>query len=201
MSKHQSTLRTERKRQNRAKQTERYHRLAFIAEYTQIKYGNIYQEAERFYDKLHKQYPTKTKITTSPEFKIWQAEITKGQNPEKQTASTANSTRTTIELRSATTPLTPTDQSSTDDIQLNIQLMNAVDVEETRNTLIFEDIYPTLVEEMNTEIFNEIVSEIQEADPDIFNDIINEDMNDMIEDEINISLSRLDSLEKELLKY
>ena len=188
------SLRTERKRKSRAKQTERYHRLAFIAEYTQIKYGNIYQEAERFYDKLYKLYPTKRKITTSPEFKIWQAEITKGQNPKKQTASTANFTRTT-------TALTPMDLSSTDDIQLNIQLMNAADVEETRNTLIFEDIYPSLVEEMNTEIFNEIVSEIQEADASIFNDIIDEDMNDMIQDEINISLSQIDPLEKELLKY
>ena len=192
--------RAEQKRQYRARQTARYHKLSFIAEYTEIKCESIYKEAELFYEKLRKQYPTKTKITTCPEFITWKSDTIKGQNMEKQTVFT----RTETELHTSTTTTTttplPTDLSLNDDLHLNIQLMNPTDVEETRTALIFEDIYPSLQQEMDTEILKEIINEIKESDANIFNDI-DEDMNDMIEDEINRSLNEVDPLEKELLNY
>ena len=204
--------RAEQKRQYRARQTARYHKLAFIAQYTEIKCESIYNEAELFYEKLRKQYPSKTKIATCPEFIAWKSDTIKGQNMEKQMVFT----RTETELHASTTTTTPppTDLSLNDDMNLNIQLMNPTDdgmhlniqlmnptdVEETRTALIFEDIYPSLQQEMNTEIFKEIINEIQESDPNIFNDI-DEDMNNMIEAEINRSLNEVDPLEKELLIY
>ena len=190
--------RAEQKRQNRARQTARYHKLAFIAQYTEIKCESIYNEAELFYEKLRKQYPSKTKIATCPEFIAWKSDTIKGQNMEKQMVFT----RTETELHASTTTTTPppTDLSLNGDMNLNIQLMNPTDVEETRTALIFEDIYPSLQQEMNTEIFKEIINEIQESDPNIFNDI-DEDMNNMIEAEINRSLNEVDPLEKELLIY
>ena len=78
--------------------------------------------------------------------------------------------------------------------------MNQVDVQETKDALVFQDIYPSLVEEINTEVFNQIVHEIEEGDPDFFDDY-DEDMNDFIQDEINISLNQLSDLEKEFLNY
>ena len=198
----EKSLRTARKRESRARQTERYHRLAFIAEYTMRKYRSIYEEGDSFYQKLLKQYPTKTKLTSCPEFKVWEAEIKKTHDSPIPMAPISNST--TTELRSVTTTTTttttPADFGLTEDIQLNIPLMNASDVQETRDTLVFQDIYPSLLEEINLDIFNQIVSEIEEADANIFNHY-DEDMNDIIEEEINNSLSQIDPLEKELLYY
>ena len=205
MSENSSSRTAVRKRESRARHTERHHRLTFIAEYTMRKYRHVYEEADSFYRKLVKQYPVKRKLTTAPEFKVWEAEIKKTNSATTELRADTTfemapiSNSTTTELRAVTTA-TPVDFSLTDNVQLNIPLMNPSDVQETRDTLIFQDIYPSLVEEINPEIFNQIVSEIEETDPDFF-DYYDQDMNNIIQDEINNSLSQADPLEKELLNY
>ena len=197
-------LMTRRKREYRATQRDRYRRSVFISEYTRKKYPSIYKEADNFYQKLLKQYPTKTKLTACFEFKVWEVGLQKDYEPATLQKDDESAT-----LQKDYEPPTSAENA----IQLNIPLMNSADVQEMQTSLVFGDIYPSLHEEINPEIVNEvineiresnvvdeIVSEIEETNADIFN-CPDEDMNDMIEDEINISLSELDPLEKELLKY
>ena len=191
-----------RKRQSRARHTEIHKRSTFIAEYIHVKYRHIYEEANGFYSKLAKKYPLKRKLTTSNEYKVWKSEI---KNTDSATTPTTELLHhTTFETASTTNPTTTTPEPCTAtapmDISLNIPLMNQTDVQETRDTLVFQDIYPSLMEEINTEIFNQIVHEIEEEDPDFFDDH-DEDMNAFIQDEINISLNYADPIEKELLNY
>ena len=176
------------KKESRARTKEKYHRAAFIAEYTEKKYNHIYKEANQFYEKLYKRYPNKTKLSTCPEFKTWETEIEKGQETTPQPA-----------------PATITDLSSTDNMQINIQLMDASDVQETRDTLMFQDIQPSLLDEINTETVDEILKELRECKvtSDIFNYTEDEQG---IEDicmniEIDNAINELSPLERELLNY
>ena len=211
----ETALLTVRKREYRITQKERYRRSVFIAEYTQRKYNNIYEEANRFYQKLVKQYPTKTKLTTSPEFKAWEGTLQKDHDPATQMAPSISFTTTTTSIdlspqtsSSFTTTTTPIDLSpqtsssfttTTTPIQLNIPLMDSNEVQEIQDTLPFQEIYPSLREEITPEIIDEIVNEIHESDVDIFN--CDEDLNDILNSEINISINELTPLEKELLRY
>ena len=202
------TLRTERRRESRARQKERHHHYAFIAEYTERKYKHIYEEADIFYEKLFKRYPTKTRLTTCPEFKAWELEIKKDQDPTTTQMASTNrsseetSTTTPIDLSSAAT--TPIDLSSTDNMQINIPLMDSTEVQETRDTVMLQDIYPSLMQEINPETLEQIIREVQESDVsrDIFNYTeSDEDINDILNTEINNSMNELSALEKELRMY
>ena len=202
------SLMTRRKREYRATQRERYRSSVFITEYTRKKYRSIYEEANNFYQKLSKQYPTKTKVTTCPEFKAWEATLQKDYEP-----ATLQKDYEPATLQKGYEPI---DLSAENTIQLNIPLMNSADIQEMQTSLVFQDIYPALLEEINPEIVNQIMNEIRESDDvdEIVSEIVSEieetnanlfncsdeDMNDMIEAEINNSLSQLDQLEKELLK-
>ena len=223
----EKTSRTARKRESRARQKERHHHYAFIAEYTERKYIHIYEEADNFYKKLFKRYPTKTRLTTCPEFKAWELEIKKNQAPTTtqmastnrssedptttQMASTNRSSEdpTTTQMASTNrsseeTTTTPIDLSSTDNIRINIPLMDSTEVQETRDTLMFQDIYPSLMQEINPETLEQIIREIQESDVnrDIFNYTeSDEDINDILNTEINNSMNELSALEEELLMY
>ena len=209
----EKALRTTRKRESRARQKERHHHYAFIAEYTERKYTHIYEEADNFYKKLFKRYPTKTRLTTCPEFKAWELEIRKNQaQTTTQMASTNRSSEdptTTTQMASTNrsseeTTTTPIDLSSTDNMQINIQLMDSTEVQETRDTLMFQDIYPSLMQEINPETLQQIIREIQESDVnrDIFNYTeSDEDINDILNTEINNSMNELSALEEELLMY
>ena len=218
-----------RKRESRAKQMKRYHRTAFIAEYTQIKYRSIYEEAESFYEKLYKRYPTKTKITTCVEFKSWEVGVRKEQGLSTRTTSIHidNSSSTTtpinpsvgdniqlniemmdstqsasIDIDNSSSTTSPINLRVDDNIQLNIELMDSGQVQETRDSLVFGDIYPSLIEEINPEILDQIIREIQGSDVNIFNyNESDQDINDILNDEINMSINELTPLEKELLKY
>ena len=154
--------RTVRKKEYRAKHKARYHRCSFIAEYTQKKYGHIYEEANSFYNKLFKRYPTKTKLTTCVEYKIWETEIEKNHGPATQTApvSICSATTTSTDDRSSTTP---DNLCSADNIRLNIQLMDTNEVNETRDTLMFQHIYPSILEEINPKTVDQIITEIWES--------------------------------------
>ena len=150
-------LMTARKREYRTTQRERYRRSVFIVEYMQRKHKRIYEEANSFYQNLEKRYPTKTKLTTCPEFKTWEATIEKDHDPAIQMAP--------ISISSSTT--TPIDLSSQHNIQLNIPLMDSNEVQEMQDTLVFQDIYPSLLKEINPETLEQIISEIQESDVNI----------------------------------
>ena len=186
----EKALMTARKREYRTTQRERYRRSVFIVEYTQRKNKRIYEEANRFYQKLVKRYPTKTKLTTCPEFKTWEATIEKDHDPATQIASISISSSTTtpatqiapisISSSTTTTPATqiapisissstttPIDLSSRRNIQLNIPLMDSNQVQEMQDTLMFQDIYPSLLKEINPETLEQIISEIQESDVNI----------------------------------
>ena len=193
------TLRLVRRRESRARQKERYHHLAFIAEYTERKYKDIYKEADSFYQKLFKIYPNKTRLTTCTEFKAWELEI---KNTQASTTTTRMAPTSSSSGDEETTTTTPIDLSLTHDIQINIPLMDSLEVQETRDTVMFQDIYPSLTEEINPEILNQVIQEIQESDVnrDIFNHT-DEDINDILNSEINDSMNELCPLEKELLKY
>ena len=203
------TLGTIRKRQYRAAQRERYRCSTFISQYTMEKYKDIYNEANRFYEKLDKQYPTKTKLTTSPEYKAWQASLEKNRDPgasrisssitKTTTSSTTKTTSSTTKKTTSSTTKTTThiDHSLQPSIELNIPLMDANEVRETQDTIVFGDIYPTLMEEINPNTLDEIITELQGSD--IFN--YDEDMCDILNNEIDISMNELSALEKELLKY
>ena len=96
---------------------------------------------------------------------------------------------TPVELHDTTTS-TPVDAS------LNIPLMNTSDVQQTRDMIIFEDIYPSIIQEIDPTTIDQIIQEI-EADTTI--DL--SDMDDMVQDEINQAMYELSPLEKELLQY
>ena len=112
---------------------------------------------------------------------------------------------TPIDLSStSTTTTTSIDRSSTDNMRINIQLMDSTEVQETQDTLMFQDIYPSLMQEINPETIEQIIREIQESDTgrDIFNYTEpDEDINDILNTEINNSMNELSSLEKELSMY
>ena len=214
----EKALSTIRKRQYRTAQRERYRRSTFISQYTMKKYKDIYDEANRFYEKLNNQYPTKTKLTTSLEWHVWQASLEKNHDPgasrissstTKTTTSsttkttTSSTTKTTASsttktTTSSTTKTTPyIDYSLQPNIELNIQLMDANEVREIQDTIVFDDIYPTLMEEINPNTLDEIIAELQGSD--IFN--YDEDMCDALNNEIDICMNEPSALETELLKY
>ena len=223
----EKALMTARKREYRTTQRERYRRSVFIVEYTKRKHKRLYEEANSFYEKLVKRYPTKTKLTTSPEFKTWEATIEKDHDPatcpefktweatiekdhDPATCPEFKTWEETIEkdhdpatqmahisISSSTT--TPNDLSSLHNIQLNIPLMDSNEVQEMQDTVVFQDIYPSLLKEINPEILDQIISEIEESDVNIFND--DEDINDILNIEINNSMNELSPLEKELLMH
>ena len=230
---------TRRKRQYRAAQRERYRSSVFITEYTRKKYRSIYEEANNFYQKLSKQYPTKTKVTTCPEFKAWEATLQKDYEPATLQKDYEPATLqkdyepATLQKDYEPATLQKDYEPAENTIQLSIPLMNPAEIQEIQTSLVFQDIYPSLLEEINPETVNQIMNEIRESDDvdEIVSEIMNEiresddvdeivseiiseieetnanlfncsdeDMNDMIEAEINNSLSQLDQLEKELLK-
>ena len=205
MSEKGTNITTIRKRESRARHTELHQRATFITEYIRVKYEHAYEEADSFYRKLAEQCPLKRKLTTAPEFQVWKSKIIKSNAAITDMAPISSST-TTTELCDAT----PADVSSTTttelynaipvDVSLNIPLMNPVDVQETRDMVMFQDIYPSITEEINPKIINQVIREIEETAPDFF-DEYDQEMNSIIQDEINASLSMADPLEQELLYY
>ena len=197
-------LKTVRKRENRLKHKERYHHGTFIAEYTRKKYAAIYKEVDDFYQKLYQLYPNKTKLTTCVEFKVWEAETKKTQDSTTITRTSHTDEETTTRMDEETA----TQTTSTNNIQINIPLMNAEEVQETKDMVMFEEIYPSLTEHINPETLEEILRELQQSDItcDMFNNNNNddehdEDINDIINSAINDSLNGLSELEKELSIY
>ena len=80
-------------------------------------------------------------LTTCPEFKIWEKSLQKDR-----------------------TPTTPVDISSERSMQLNISLMNANDVRETQDSMVFANVHPSLMEEINPEVLEQVMVEIRESD-------------------------------------
>ena len=185
----------ESKRESRARHSELHRRNTFIADYVRVKHERIYEEANNFFSQLFDQYPEKRKLTTAPEFIVWEKEIKTVKTPttEMDFSSTMELHDTTastpVELHDTTTS-TPVDAS------LNIPLMNTSDVQQTRDMIIFEDIYPSIIQEIDPTTIDQIIQEI-EADTTI--DL--SDMDDMVQDEINQAMYELSPLEKELLQY
>ena len=185
----------ESKRESRARHSELHRRNTFIADYVRVKHERIYEEANNFFSQLFDQYPEKRKLTTAPEFIVWEKEIKRVKTPttEMDFSSTMELHDTTastpVELHDTTTS-TPVDAS------LNIPLMNTSDVQQTRDMIIFEDIYPSIIQEIDPTTIDQIIQEI-EADTTI--DL--SDMDDMVQDEINQTMYELSPLEKELLQY
>ena len=185
----------ESKRESRARHSELHRRNTFIADYVRVKHERIYEEANNFFSQLFDQYPEKRKLTTAPEFIVWEKEIKRVKTPttEMDFSSTMELHDTTastpVELHDTTTS-TPVDAS------LNIPLMNTSDVQQTRDMIIFEDIYPSIIQEIDPTTIDQIIQEI-EADTTI--DL--SDMDDMVQDEINQAMYELSPLEKELLQY
>ena len=183
------------KRESRARHSELHRRNTFIADYVRVKHERIYEEANNFFSQLFDQYPEKRKLTTAPEFIVWEKEIKRVKTPttEMDFSSTMELHDTTastpVELHDTTTS-TPVDAS------LNIPLMNTSDVQQTRDMIIFEDIYPSIIQEIDPTTIDQIIQEI-EADTTI--DL--SDMDDMVQDEINQAMYELSPLEKELLQY
>ena len=185
-----------RKKESRARQTELCHYSTFISEYIKVKYNEIYKEADSFYHHLNKQYPNKRKLTTTNEYKVWEAQTKKQKEPTTTTTS-----QTSVQ----------NNPEHTDNIEINVQLMNHNDVQNAKDMLMFEGINPSLSEEINDDIIREIIQDIQENDIyDIFNTsdlqptttTTDEDLsNDELNHEINVSLNELSALEKELLNY
>ena len=193
--------RTVRKEEYRAKHKARYHRCSFITEYIRKKYQPIYKEADDFYQKLYQLYPNKTKLTTCVEFKRWEKEtkITQPSTTITRTPRTHEETTTRMDEETAT------QTTSINNIQINIPLMNAEGVQQSKDMVMFEGIYPSVIEQINPEILEEIICELQQSDItcDMFNNINNddhhdEDLNDIINSAINDSLNELSELEKEL---
>ena len=210
-------LRRVQKRESRARQTVRYHHLAFIAKYTERKYNHIYKEADNFYQELYQLYPNKRKLTTCLEFKNWEMQIKRTQDSTTVTQMSPTDEETTTtrmpptDEETTTTRMPPTDEETTttrmpptDNFKINIPLMSPVEVQCIKDTVMFEEIYPSLTEEISNEMVEQIIRDIRESDNarDIFNnDEYDEDVNDIINAEINDSLNELSSLEKELLRY
>ena len=196
------SARTLRKRENRTKHKERYHHGTFITEYIRKKYEPIYKEADDFYQKLYQLHPNKTKLTTCVEFKRWEKE-TKIIQPSTTITRTPHTHEETTTTRMDEETATQT--TSINNIQINIPLMNAEEVQQSKDMVMFEDIYPLVIEQINPETLEEIISELQQGDItcDMFNNINNddhhdEDLNDIINSAINDSLNELSELEKEL---
>ena len=208
----------EKKRESRFKHTELHKRATFISHYLQIKYESIYEEANNFYSELANQYPIKRKLTTAPEYQVWEKEMKRAKASTTDMTSSSTTelcdtlTTTTDIASSSTTELCDTsttnaercnvlttttgDASISVDPCLNIQLMNKDEVQETRDTIIFQDTFPSITEEINPELIEQIVQEIHESLSEFFD---MDDMNSMIQDEINADLINLDPLEQELL--
>ena len=204
------SLRAAKKREYRAKHTKQYQKLTFIAQYTQQKYNAIYKEAENFYEELVWRYPRKTKLSTCPKFKAWEFQIRK--DPMSGTTSDEESTtqKSTTSSDKESTTQNPTTysyeeitviDSSSSDIQLNIPLMSSHEVLETRDSVMLQNIYPSLQKEISPEIIDQVIQELQESDvtSEFFNHI-DEDLCDILNDEINATMNDLSMLEKELLK-
>ena len=149
-------LNSTRKKENRTRLKNRNHHLVFIAEYTRRKYKEIYEEADMFYQKLIVLYPNKTKITTCGEFKAWELQFLETQ--DSSTTTTTTTTTTTQEPSTSSTfyeEMTPIDLDSIPSIpsmEINIPLMNSTEVQETRDTVMFQNICPSLTEEINPEL-------------------------------------------------
>ena len=189
-------LRCVQKRESRARQTARYHHLAFIAEYVRIKYNENYKEADNFYWQLYQAYPHKRKLTTCHEFKAWEIQTKKHKDSTTTTQTSPAEDHPEDHPEEKTTP--------TDNLQINVPLMSPVEVQATKDMVMFEAINPSLTEEISDDLINEIIRDIQENDAyGIFsnNNEYDEDLNDEINDEINASLNELSAIEKELLRY
>ena len=175
------SLKTLKKRAYRANHRERYYRCTFISEYVQKKYTAIYDEANQFYQKLHLQHPKKTKLSSSTEYKMWEESLKKD--------------------------VATTQDSVTSDFNINIELMNAEEVQLKKDTIIFEEIQPSLSKEIDPKIVDEIIQELNQTP--IANDIFDnngmfdddEEMNELINTAIQDDLNQMTELEKELLKY
>ena len=189
-------LKSVQKKESRARQKERYHRSAFIGEYIEKKYNNIYKEANQFYEKLYKRYPNKTKLSTCPEFKSWEIDIKKTEGTIQPTD------RTNITDHNRQETNNP-DLSSINNMEINIQLMDASDVQEVRDIQMFENIQPSLLNEVNPETLNEIIADLQKSEvtSDLFNYIEDEQAMEDICFEIDKAMNELSPLEKELLNY
>ena len=192
---------TESKRESRYKHSQAHKRSTFIEEYIKTKYENIYEEANNFYCKLVAKYPVKRKLSTAPEYLIWEKEIKKAKTTGETTtersnifqAKTGETTTERSNIFQAKTGETATCVAPS----LNIELMNKDAVQETRDIIMFQDIFPSITEEIDSGIIEQIVHEI-ENDFDLFN---NDEMNPMIQNELNDDLNNIDPLEKELLQY
>ena len=197
-----------RKRKSRVKHAEAHRRATFVAEYVRVKYSQLYEEADSFFNKLFWQYPLKRKLTITPEYTIWKAEVEKLNVATTTTTTTelheveklnvATPTTTTTELHeveklNAATRTTTTTELHEVDACLSIPLMSPVDVQETRDIQMFQDIYPSITKEIDLEIIDQVVREIQETVPDFFD----QDMDVMLNEEIN----EPSLLEQELSKY
>ena len=88
--------------------------------------------------------------------------------------------------------------------------MSQEEVQLKKDMIMFEEIQPTLTEQINPEIVDEIIRELNQSPMtnDIFdnNDIVDnndddEEMNDLISDAIEYNLNQMSELEKELLNY
>ena len=220
-------LSASRKSKYRAVHRERHRHAVFITEYTRIKHKAIYEEANKLYEQLSKQYPTKTKLVTCPEFKILEKSLQEDHTP------TAPADISSEQTQKDHTPTAPADISS---MRLNIPLMNASDVQETQDTLVFGDIYPSLMTEISPELLEQVMNEIHESDDvniqlmdssqiqdtsmtkeinitgdEIINELevgdsdffnhYDDDINDILNTEINNSLKELSPLEQELLSH
>ena len=56
---------------------------SFIAEYIQIKYSGIYNEASHYFDSLNAAHPTKADLRKTKEFRAWKA-FMKGEQPKNR---------------------------------------------------------------------------------------------------------------------
>ena len=56
---------------------------SFIAEYIQIKYSGIYNEASHYFDSLNTVHPTKADLRKTKEFRAWKA-FMKGEQPKSR---------------------------------------------------------------------------------------------------------------------
>ena len=149
------TLMSKRKAEYRAAHQERYRRSTFIAAYTQTKFKSLYEEANSFYEQLVKQYPNKSKLTTCLEYKAWKKTLKK----DDESPASADSTLPATSVDP--TPTATIDPSSQPNMELNIPLLNSNDIQELQHTLMFEHVYPSLLEEINPETLEQIINEIR----------------------------------------
>ena len=167
------SLKSLKKRAYRAKHQERYYRSTFISEYVQKKYTAIYDEANQFYQKLHLLHPKKTKLSSSIEYKMWEESLKKD--------------------------VATTQDSVTSDFNINIELMNAEEVQLKKDTIIFEEIDPKIVDEIIQELNQTPIANDIFDNNGMFDD--DEEMNELINTAIQDDLNQMTELGKELLKY